>query len=77
MNILQFLQDQDGRLSSARLLNFLIAVALIVDWMHAVFTVGQWHPDLNLVLILLTTVTGKTVQSFAEGASKPPQPQQP
>ena len=77
MNILQFLQDNDGRLSSARLLNFLIAIALIVDWMHAVFTVGVWHPDLNLVLILLTTVTGKTVQSFAERAGQQQAPSQP
>jgi hypothetical protein len=66
MKILQFLQEDNGQFSSSRLLSFLIAIALIVDYMHSIFTIGVWHPDLNLVLILLTVVTGKVAQKFGE-----------
>jgi hypothetical protein len=64
--ILEFLQEQNGQFSSARLLAFLITISIVVDYMHAVFTIGGWHPDLNLILILLVVVTGKTIQKFGE-----------
>lgn len=68
MKFLQFLQEENGQFSSARLLQFLIAIAMVVDYMYSVFaTVAHsWHPDMNLVLILITVVTGKVVGKFAE-----------
>jgi hypothetical protein len=70
MKLLQFLQEDNGNFSSSRLLSFLVTIALVVDWQHAVWTAGVWHPDLNLVLILLTVVTGKVVQKFGESETK-------
>ncbi len=69
--LLEFFQESNGVFSSARLLSFLITIAIVVDWMHAVFTVGAWHPDLNLILILLVVVTGKTIQKFGEKDETP------
>ena len=68
MNLSQFLKEENGQWSSSRLLAFLIAIAMVVDYMYSVFaTVAHaWHPDLNLVLILLTVVTGKAFGKFAE-----------
>ncbi|MGD1007442.1 MAG: hypothetical protein ABR980_09460 [Ignavibacteriaceae bacterium] len=68
MKILQFFQEENGQFSSSRLLAFLVAVAMVVDYMYSVFatTAHAWHPDLNLVLILLTVVTGKAVGKFGE-----------
>ncbi len=64
--LLGFVQEADGQFSSARLLSLLITISIVIDYMHAVFTVGYWHPDINLILILLVVVTGKTVQKFTE-----------
>ena len=63
---LEFLEESNGQFSSARLLSFLVTIAIIVDYMHAIFTVGKWQPDINLILILLVVVTGKTIQKFGE-----------
>ena len=54
MKILEFLQEENGQFSSSRLLAFLMAVAMIVDYMYSVFmtTAHTWRPDLNLVLEL-------------------------
>ena len=66
MKVLQFLQEQNGQLSSKRLFSFLIVLAVTTDYMHAVWTVGSWHPDLALIGILITVIGGQVAGGFSE-----------
>ncbi|HQT90407.1 MAG TPA: hypothetical protein PL001_00065 [Candidatus Kryptobacter bacterium] len=52
--LLEFFQGRNGRLSSKRLFMLLIAVSFVLDWQHAVWTVGSFHP----AAALLTFVAG-------------------
>ncbi len=59
MKIYEFLEDNTGKFSSNRLFKLLVAFSAIVDWQHAVWTTGIWHPDLE-VLIFVAAVLGIT-----------------
>jgi hypothetical protein len=62
----QFLKEDNGNLSSSRLFAFLVSISAIIDWQHAVWTVGRWTPDWQTVGVILGVVGVKTVQKFAE-----------
>ncbi len=62
MKILEFFQESDGGLSSARLFAFLVTVATIIDWMHAVFTVGTWNPEWQTIGMILGVLGFKVLQ---------------
>ncbi len=65
--LLEFLQEQNGDFSSARLFAFSAVVSCIVDWQHAVWTgAGVWHPDLSTIGLVLGTVGFKVAQKFGE-----------
>jgi hypothetical protein len=57
--IWEFFMDNTGKFSSSRLFKLLVAFSAIVDWQHAVWTTGVWHPDLE-VLIFIAAVLGVT-----------------
>ncbi len=59
MKILQFFTDHAGKLSSSRLFKLLVAFSAIIDWQHAVWTVGKWTPDIE-VLVFIAAVLGVT-----------------
>ena len=60
MKLLEFFKGRNGNLSSKRLFMFGIVVSTIVDWQHAVWTVGTWHPE-TAVLIFIGTFFGVNV----------------
>lgn len=62
MKWLMFLKEDNGHLSSIRLFSVVSVICMAADWMHAVFTVGQWHPDIELIALVLGTITAKVVQ---------------
>ena len=62
MVFLKFLSEGNGELSSVRLFSFVTIVCMAVDWLHAVFTVGKWSPDIALIGLVLGTITAKVVQ---------------
>ena len=66
MKVSQFLQEDNGRFSSSRLFAFLVSVSAIIDWQHAVWTIGRWSPEWQMVGVVLGVVGVKTVQKFAE-----------
>ena len=57
MKILEFLKNKEGNFSSTRLFMLLVAVSAIVDWQHAVWTIGSWNPHWD-VLIFTASVLG-------------------
>lgn len=65
-NITEFLQEDNGGLSSIRLFSVVSIICMAIDWMHAVFTVGRWAPDMNLIALVLGPITAKVVQKRFE-----------
>lgn len=69
--LLSFIKEDKGHLSSIRLFSVVSVLCMGVDWMHAVFTVGSWHPDIELIALVLGTITAKVVQKpFEEKEAK-------
>jgi hypothetical protein len=68
MKILEFLQENNGRFSSARLFAFLVTITTIIDWLHAIFCTedGVWRPEWSTIGMVLGVLGFKVVQKFAE-----------
>lgn len=66
MRVLEFLQERNGTYSSARLFALLITFAIIIDWMHAVFTSGIWKPEWQTIAMVLGTLGFKVLQKGKE-----------
>ena len=62
MKFLEFLQEDNGGVSSMRVFSFVTIVCMAIDWMHAIFTVGRWSPDIALIGLVLGTITAKVAQ---------------
>ena len=60
MKILDFLQDNTGHFSSTRLFKLLVAFSAIIDWQHAIWTVGIWTPKIE-VLTFTAAVLGISI----------------
>lgn len=52
MKIFEFLQGENGIFSSTRLFMLLVCLSCIVDWQHAVWTVGKWSPELDVLMFI-------------------------
>ena len=61
-NLFSFLQEDNGGISSMRLFSFVTILCMATDWMHAVFTIGKWSPDIALIGLVLGTITAKVAQ---------------
>ncbi len=70
MNILDFLREANGTLSSARLFMFLICLSVIIDYQHAVWTTGIWHPDWQTIGLVLGALGFKVWQKGYETDSE-------
>ncbi len=66
IKILEFLQEKNGQFSSSRLFALLVTLATIVDWMHAVFTVGVWRPEWQTIGMVLGVLGFKIAQKYKE-----------
>lgn len=56
------MQENNGQLSSTRLFPMIITLCMAVDWMHAIFTVGLWHPDIEVIALFLGAIGAKIAQ---------------
>lgn len=68
--LLTFVKENNGQLSSIRLFSVVSVFCMATDWMHAVFTVGKWSPDVELIALVLGTITAKVVQKPFEEKEK-------
>lgn len=62
MKIFSFLQEDNGGLSSMRLFSFITITCMGIDWIHAIFTVGKYSPDIALISLVLGVVGAKVIQ---------------
>ena len=70
--LLEFFSEDNGSLSSARLFMFLIVVSIIIDYQHAIWTVGIWHPDWQTVGLALGSLGFKVWQKSSEAPEQSP-----
>lgn len=66
MKLLEFFQEANGSLSSVRLFNFAIIASAIIDWQRAVWTIGKWSPDIQVVALVFGILGLKVWQKGAE-----------
>jgi hypothetical protein len=45
----QFFEEDNGKLSSSRLFSFIIVISFTVNWMHDIFLIGKFTPDITIV----------------------------
>lgn len=64
--LLQFLQEHNGDFSSKRLFAFSIVVSTIIDYQHAIWTIGSWHPDLGVIGLTLGSIGAVAAGKLAE-----------
>jgi uncharacterized lipoprotein len=62
----QFLQEDNGRYSSARLLALLSVLSFITDWVKHIVVGVDFNPSWTIVGFVLGVVGIKVVQKFAE-----------
>ena len=67
MKIVEFLQEDNGSYSSTRLLTLLIVISAIIEWQHAIWTMGGiWHPDWSTVGLIAGVLGFKVLQKGKE-----------
>jgi ABC-type transporter Mla subunit MlaD len=66
---MEFFQENNGRLSSARLMAFLATLSFVVWWQVAVWRTGDFNPGWTITAFTLAAVGLKTAQKFAETKS--------
>ncbi|MDN3515348.1 MAG: hypothetical protein NG747_13250 [Candidatus Brocadia sp.] len=67
----EFFQEDNGGFSAVRLYSFISVACMAIDWMHAVFTVGSWKPDISLIALVLGPLTAKVTQKRFEEKNPP------
>jgi len=70
MRVLEFLQDDSGRLSQVRLVNFLIAGGFISDWVLHVIRNLEFDPAWSTVSLVGTVIGLKVLQKKSENGKK-------
>lgn len=65
MKLLEFFQEESGKLSSKRLFGFLVSIAYVTDWMHCVFALNKNFDPAWSTISLVATVLGLGVISKA------------
>ena len=69
MKLLELLKDNENKLSSTRLFMLLVAISCIIDWQHAVWTVGVWSPEWDVLIFTASVLGLKLWQKKVENPS--------
>jgi hypothetical protein len=65
--IQEFLEEDNGKFSQQRLLNALIVLAFIVNWMVILFVFKQdYHPDYSIIALIMGLMGIKAYQKKNE-----------
>jgi hypothetical protein len=70
MNITQFLKEDNGNYSSARLFAFLVVLAFCADYANHIWRFVQFDPSLTIVGVVLGAIGMKVAQKFGEQEPK-------
>ena len=76
MKLLQFFEEANGDLSSARLFAFLISLTFIWDYAAHIVRGVEYDPSVTLVGMVVGVIGAKVAQKFGEEKpNEPPKPQ--
>ena len=64
--ILEFLQEENGNFSAARLNAFLAVLTFITDWQYNIWSGHTFAPSWQTVAFVLSAVGSKLIQKFVE-----------
>ena len=64
--LLEFLSEDNGRLSNTRLANFLVVLSFITDWQAHIWRHIEYNPSFTIVGIVASIMGIKVAQKFAE-----------
>ena len=60
--LLSILEDENGRLSTTRVVFLLVAMCIVTEWQYAIWSGIQWTPDAWRLSILGGTSLVKLIQ---------------
>lgn len=66
MKLLEFFQEDNGRLSNARLGNFIVVGSFGADWIMHIIRDSSFDPSFTIVGIVTAIMGIKVAQKFAE-----------
>ena len=75
MKLQQFLQEDNGNYSSARLFALMISLAFVADYANHIYKFVDFDPSWTIVGVVLGALGIKMAQKFAE--NKPDKPEEP
>lgn len=64
--LLQFLQEDNGQFSNARLLAFFAVISFVMDWQKHIWTGIEFNPSWSIIGFVLGVVGLKVAQKFSE-----------
>ena len=64
--LLEILSETNGRLSSTRVFMLMVALTAIIDWQKAIWTIGVWNPNPEVLLFILGVLGLKVYQKRVE-----------
>lgn len=64
--VLEFLQDNKGQFSNARLANLLIVLSFVADWITHIVRGGAFDPSVTIVGLVCTIMGIKAAQRVVE-----------
>jgi hypothetical protein len=71
IKISEFFTENNGRLSSTRLLMITVLMLLVFDWLHAIYTIGSYVISWEKVALISAVFGLKGAQKMFEGNSIP------
>ena len=65
-SLLGMFTEDNGNTSSMRIMTAMTMGCTGIDWMHAIFTVGVWSPEVQTIGLVLGVLGGKVAQKKFE-----------
>lgn len=64
--LLDIIRDDNGVMSSTRVITLIFTFCIAIDWINAVFTKGAWSPDWQVITFYLSIMGFKLGQKPIE-----------
>lgn len=73
MKLFEMLQEDNGGVSQIRVVTFLFATCMATEWIHSIFTIGVFAPNMTSISLVLGTLGMKVAQKPFEQKTENPQ----
>lgn len=62
----EFLEEDNGKLSSSRLFSFMIIMSFIFNWVHDIIVIGNFKPDYLIIGLIFGLLGVKILNKKVE-----------